>query len=127
MPESIAELVQLENIFDVMDIYLWLSYRFTDLYPHGDQIREAQAQLDELIQSGVEQITKLIKEATSTNNISESKQSYSRITSHIFFLIFVFNFFFSLNKIENRHLLKKIYRKMLISMTFLFQNKYKLL
>lgn len=62
LPQSISDLVQLENIFDVMDIYLWLSYRFIDMFPHCEQIRAAQIQLDDLIQQGVAQITKLIKE-----------------------------------------------------------------
>lgn len=63
LPKTIADLVQLENIFDVMDIYLWLSYRFLDMFPHSEDIREAQAQLDQLIQKGLENITKLIKDA----------------------------------------------------------------
>lgn len=77
LPQSIADLVQLENIFDVMDIYLWLSYRFIDMYPHGDQIRAAQTQLDDLIQQGVAQITKLIKES----NDNSSEQSNFNIYS----------------------------------------------
>lgn len=63
MPKSLADLVQLENIFDVMDIYLWLSYRFPDMFPHTEDIREAQAQLDELIQKGLANITILNKDA----------------------------------------------------------------
>lgn len=70
MPQSIADLIELENIFDIMDIYLWLSYRFVDIYPHGDRIRAAQAQLDDLIQQGVAQITKLI-DKESNDNIPE--------------------------------------------------------
>lgn len=73
MPQSIADLIHLENIFDVMDIYLWLSYRFIDMFPHGDRIRAAQTQLDDLIQQGVAQITRLIKE--SNDNIPEQSNS----------------------------------------------------
>lgn len=54
-----------------MDIYLWLSYRFVDMFPHGDKIRSAQAQLDDLIQQGVAQITRLIKESNATADIPE--------------------------------------------------------
>lgn len=72
MPQTIADLVQLENIFDVMDIYLWLSYRFVDIFPHSDRIRAAQLQLDDLIQKGIEQITKLIKESTTAEIPVES-------------------------------------------------------
>lgn len=63
MPKTIADLVQLENIFDVMDIYLWLSYRFVDMFPHSKEIREAQGQLDDLIQKGIANITRLIEDA----------------------------------------------------------------
>lgn len=65
LPNTIAELIQLENIFDVMDIYLWLRYRFIDMYPHYEKIRSAQGQLDDLIKEGVAQITKLIQETAS--------------------------------------------------------------
>lgn len=68
LPQTIAELVQLENIFDVMDLYLWLSYRFIDMYPHSDQVRSAQVQLDDLIQQGVTQIANLIKESTKSSS-----------------------------------------------------------
>lgn len=58
-----------------MDIYLWLSYRFVDIFPHGDRIRSAQAQLDDLIQQGVAQITKLIKESTASTSLEIPEQS----------------------------------------------------
>lgn len=83
LPQSIADLIQLENIFDVMDIYLWLSYRFVDIFPHGDRIRAAQVQLDDLIQQGVAQITKLIKESTTSSDMpakGEPDFSISRCT-----------------------------------------------
>lgn len=65
LPRTIADLVQLENIFDVMDIYLWLSYRFVDMFPHADKVRAAQGQLDALIQEGIANITNLIKDTNS--------------------------------------------------------------
>lgn len=52
--------MHLENVFDVLDVYLWLSYRFTEMFPHADQIRSAQIGLDELIQEGVLHITRLL-------------------------------------------------------------------
>lgn len=86
LPQTIAELIHLENIFDVMDIYLWLSYRFIDMYPHSDRIRSAQGQLDDLIQQGVAQITKLIQDTSAKSEIlNESKWSC---------FIFKFNFIF---------------------------------
>ncbi|XP_068154037.1 ATP-dependent RNA helicase SUV3 homolog, mitochondrial [Drosophila tropicalis] len=61
LPKTILDLVHLEAIFDVMDLYLWLSYRFMDLFPEAASVREAQKELDEIIQQGVFQITRLLK------------------------------------------------------------------
>lgn len=55
------DLVQLEAVFDVMDLYLWLSYRFVELFPHAAAVRQTQTELDALIQQGVFQITRLLK------------------------------------------------------------------
>lgn len=61
MPKNLAELVHLECVFDVLDTYLWLSYRFSEMFPHVEQIRNAQVQLDQLIQEGVLRLTQLLK------------------------------------------------------------------
>ncbi|CAH1783944.1 unnamed protein product [Owenia fusiformis] len=60
-PGTIADLVHLEGVFDVLDLYLWLSYRFMDHFPHAEQVREMQSELDEIIQNGVYNITRLLK------------------------------------------------------------------
>lgn len=57
-----------------MDIYLWLSYRFIDMFPHGEKIRWAQSQLDSLIQEGVAKIARLIKEDSTAFNIPEQSE-----------------------------------------------------
>lgn len=67
-PNTITHLVHLEAVFDVLDLYLWLSYRFPDLFPHGDTIRDMQSELDSLIQSGVAQMTRLL--INSENSVS---------------------------------------------------------
>ncbi|XP_034487891.1 ATP-dependent RNA helicase SUV3 homolog, mitochondrial [Drosophila innubila] len=61
LPKTILDLVHLEAVFDVMDLYLWLSYRFMDIFPDAASVREAQKELDEIIQQGVFQITRLLK------------------------------------------------------------------
>lgn len=61
LPKTILDLVQLEAVFDVLDLYLWLSYRFVELFPHAAMVRQTQAELDALIQQGVFQITRLLK------------------------------------------------------------------
>lgn len=92
LPKTIADLVQLENIFDVMDIYLWLSYRFVDMFPHSEQIRDAQTQLDDLIQEGIANITKLIKDAEKNfqgkKHLIFSESELNFIFIFLFFSIF---------------------------------------
>nr|CAG4646846.1 EOG090X01V1 [Megafenestra aurita]SVE92244.1 EOG090X01V1 [Megafenestra aurita] len=59
-PNTLLDLVHLESVFDVLDLYLWLSYRFQDLFPAASLVRDTQKELDYLIQMGVAQLTKLL-------------------------------------------------------------------
>lgn len=69
-PQSIVDLVHLEAVFDVLDLYLWLSYRFPDLFPDADAVRGMQHQLDLLIQQGVLSITQLLRATMSRSPAS---------------------------------------------------------
>ncbi|KAJ9573778.1 hypothetical protein L9F63_008815, partial [Diploptera punctata] len=60
-PKTILDLVHLEAVFDVLDLYLWLSYRFMDLFPATSLVRDMQSELDSMIQQGVFQLTRLLK------------------------------------------------------------------
>lgn len=60
-PKNIKDLVHLEAVHDVLDLYLWLSYRFMDLFPDTALVREVQQELDQSIQEGVRNITRLIR------------------------------------------------------------------
>lgn len=62
-PRNINELVHLEAVFDVMDLYLWFSYRFPDLFPEQDKVRIMQKELDLLIQQGVLSLTRLLRQS----------------------------------------------------------------
>ncbi|XP_047363654.1 ATP-dependent RNA helicase SUV3 homolog, mitochondrial isoform X1 [Vespa velutina] len=89
-PKSILDLVHLEAVFDVMDLYLWLSYRFMDLFPDATIVRDVQQELDSLIQSGVLQLTQLLNnsatEGTSAEaSISEMDQFYLQTQKNNFY------------------------------------------
>lgn len=66
------------------------SYRFMDLFPDANLVRDVQKELDDIIQQGVFQITKLLKNsetAVSSNtpdedtfSISQRKSSYYKGT-----------------------------------------------
>lgn len=62
IPSTLDDLVQLENIFDVMDIYLWLSLRFGLVFSDGVRVRQAQAHIDRQIQESVNNILQLARE-----------------------------------------------------------------
>ncbi|XP_022916085.1 ATP-dependent RNA helicase SUV3 homolog, mitochondrial [Onthophagus taurus] len=64
-PKTIIDLVHLESVFDVLDLYLWFSYRFMDLFGEADLVRDMQKELDLVIQQGVIQITRLLKNSES--------------------------------------------------------------
>ena len=71
-PRNLTELVHLEQVFDVLDLYLWLSYRFPDLLPEQELVRHMQRELDHLIYSGVAAITKLLKATEAQHRSSDS-------------------------------------------------------
>ncbi|KAF5284437.1 hypothetical protein FQR65_LT13543 [Abscondita terminalis] len=60
-PRTIIDLVHLEAVFDVLDLYLWFSYRFMDLFGEGQLVRDMQKELDAIIQQGVVQLTRLLR------------------------------------------------------------------
>lgn len=60
-PAKIDDLMHLEAIFDVFELYLWLSYRFIDMFPEPDGIRQMQKELDSIIFDGVTNIVNLLK------------------------------------------------------------------
>ncbi|KAK6177920.1 hypothetical protein SNE40_012786 [Patella caerulea] len=65
-PGVLADLVHLEGVFDILDLYLWLSYRFPEMFPDVTHIRDMQTELDQVIQQGVRQLTTLLKSREST-------------------------------------------------------------
>ncbi|KAK2491474.1 hypothetical protein MC885_021246 [Smutsia gigantea] len=82
-PKNIKDLMDLEAVHDVLDLYLWLSYRFIDMFPDASLIRDLQKELDGIIQEGVHNITKLIKVSEThklLNLESLSAESRSRLS-----------------------------------------------
>ncbi|XP_046734064.1 ATP-dependent RNA helicase SUV3 homolog, mitochondrial [Diprion similis] len=67
-PRTIIDLVHLEAVFDVLDLYLWFSYRFMDLLPDANIVRDTQKELDAVIQIGIVQLTKLLTISESGSN-----------------------------------------------------------
>ncbi|XP_034044385.1 ATP-dependent RNA helicase SUPV3L1, mitochondrial [Thalassophryne amazonica] len=79
-PKNIKDLVHLEAVHDVFDLYLWLSYRFMDMFPDTTAIREIQKELDDIIQQGVRNITRLIRatDTTSANPVQPQNSGHGQ-------------------------------------------------
>jgi len=50
---------------DVFDLYLWFSYRFSDMFPDMELVRSVRMELDTVIQEGVGNIVQLLKNSES--------------------------------------------------------------
>ncbi|KAK0400191.1 hypothetical protein QR680_003397 [Steinernema hermaphroditum] len=80
-PTVIAELSELESDYDITDLYLWLSLRYPDMFPEGDEVRAFSRQIDEYIEHGVDNIIELLenslrrKKPVSVQKTTQSKTS----------------------------------------------------
>lgn len=61
LPKTIMDLVNLEAVFDILELYLWLSYRFPDMFPDVRSVRDMEVELDATIQQGIFQLTRLLR------------------------------------------------------------------
>ncbi|XP_028049728.2 ATP-dependent RNA helicase SUV3 homolog, mitochondrial [Monomorium pharaonis] len=82
-PKTILDLIHLENVFDVLDLYLWLSYRFMDLFPDAEMVRDIQKELDALIETGIVKLTTLLLNSdasgdTDSFELQTQKQNFYR-------------------------------------------------
>lgn len=70
-PRKIPDLVYLESVFDIFDLYLWLGCRFNLIFPDSDLVKDSQKQLDKLISQGLANIAQLVsREKTDKINIT---------------------------------------------------------
>ncbi|GMR31567.1 hypothetical protein PMAYCL1PPCAC_01762, partial [Pristionchus mayeri] len=58
--QKLEDLVHLEDLYEVLDSYLWLSLRFQSNLPDREIVMEARQQVDNLINEGVENMSKLL-------------------------------------------------------------------
>jgi len=48
-PTSLNELAHLEDLYDVLDLYLWLSFRFAAIFCQKEEVFEIRSELEEVI------------------------------------------------------------------------------
>ncbi|CAN8025129.1 unnamed protein product [Ixodes persulcatus] len=78
VPRTLVDLAHLEGVFDVLDLYLWLSYRFTDLFPDAEAVRGMQRELDLVIQQGVLSMTQLLRAEPRRESREQTAEELSR-------------------------------------------------
>lgn len=62
-PQNLEDLHHLEAVYDVFELYLWLSYRFQTMFFEPDEIRAAQTELDNVVYEGVANLVDLLRKA----------------------------------------------------------------
>ncbi|CAF0933042.1 unnamed protein product [Adineta steineri] len=70
IPNTITDLVHLEEVFDCFDLYLWLSSRYSNMFPDRESVHRIQVELDQIIHCGVQNIVKL---AHQKHNLDDTK------------------------------------------------------
>lgn len=51
-PSNMKELQSLEDVFDVLDLYLWLSFRFSSIFCQTEKISVMREELENVILNG---------------------------------------------------------------------------
>lgn len=57
IPQNVNEVAHLETVYDVLDLYLWLAYRFPDIFTYIDQVKQMRVELEQIIYEGVKNIS----------------------------------------------------------------------
>lgn len=80
-PNKIQDLIYLESVFDIFDLYLWLGQRFQLMFPDIDVVKRSQKELDIMISCGVMNIASLVsKDKNDRINLSSKlKRKASRL------------------------------------------------
>ncbi|CAP26340.3 Protein CBG06022 [Caenorhabditis briggsae] len=71
---TLSELSLLEQNYEVLDQYMWLSMRFPDMLPDEPRVRDASKILDKMIQDGVEGFMSLLAVGPGDNSDSREKR-----------------------------------------------------
>ncbi len=73
MPKNIADVRHLEVMYDALDLYLWLSYRFSDIFCNPEEVKAMRINLEATIYQGVKELSK--------SNI-DTRQAFTRNQHH---------------------------------------------
>ncbi len=75
VPENIDSIVHLENVYDVLDLYLWLGFRFPAIFSYTEQVKEMRVELEFFIEKGVEKLLANKRNNNSLRKVSKPRHS----------------------------------------------------
>lgn len=78
MPANLNELIHLENVFDVLDLYLWLGFRFPLVFAHATEVIQLRSELEQLIFNGVR---KLLSKESSHQRLTTKNINYFKFNN----------------------------------------------
>ena len=68
-PQNVNEVAHLETVYDVLDLYLWLAYRFPDIFTYIDEVKQMRIELEQIIYEGVKNISILNQSGNKTRHL----------------------------------------------------------
>jgi hypothetical protein len=71
--KKFTEINHLESIYDVLDLYLWLGVRFPDIYSYNEHVKNLRVELEQIIQTGIENLF-IKRKAPSSSNTKAAEQ-----------------------------------------------------
>lgn len=69
IPQNVNEVAHLETVYDVLDLYLWLAYRFPDIFTYIDEVKQMRIELEQIIYEGVKNISILNQSGNKTRHL----------------------------------------------------------
>lgn len=69
VPKNVNEVAHLETVYDVLDLYLWLGYRFPEVFSYIDEVKQMRADLEQIIYEGVKNMSILNLSGSSTRHL----------------------------------------------------------
>ncbi|GMR31566.1 hypothetical protein PMAYCL1PPCAC_01761, partial [Pristionchus mayeri] len=71
---SLEDLAHLENVYPVLETYLWLSLRYPDMLPDEEIVRDGSIEIDNLIREGMDNVSKLLPDVKQGSSKKRSKR-----------------------------------------------------
>ncbi|OAF66361.1 hypothetical protein A3Q56_05920 [Intoshia linei] len=80
VPESLHDLNVLENVYDVLDLYLWLSCRFPSHFCDSYDVKLIRTELDSVINAGINNLSSFFSKSENLLKTRFNKMKYAKFS-----------------------------------------------